>query len=84
MSVQPFAVDDYIPEKTEGSVKQLSPNRSGGPYGMWVEHLKRCLAEARKADTDPNMETPDASNWRKVEEIVQMVLQDRQLSEKAT
>ena len=54
ISIRPFHLDDSVPEegKIEWVVKRLRNNRSRWPSGMRVEHLKRCLAAARKADKD--------------------------------
>ena len=51
ISLQPFLVEDSVPteENIEWAVTRLCNHRSGGPSGMWAEHLKRWLAEARKA-----------------------------------
>ena len=54
ISVEPFLVDYSVP--TEGEiewvVKRLRNHRSELPSGMQAEHLKRWLAEARKAAKD--------------------------------
>ena len=54
VAIQPFQVDDLVPEEgdIEWAVKRLRNNRSGGPSRMWEEHVKRWLAEVRKAEKD--------------------------------
>ena len=54
ISIRPFQVDALVPEEgeIEWAFKQLCNNRSGGPSGMRVEHIKRWLAAARKAEKD--------------------------------
>ena len=46
-----FPVDDLVPteDKIECAVKRLRNHRSRGTSGMRANHLKRWLAEARKA-----------------------------------
>ena len=50
VSIEPFPVEDLVPteDEIEWVVKRLQNHRSRGPSGMWVEHLKGWLAEARK------------------------------------
>ena len=57
--VDPFAVENSIPEEVdiEWDVKRIRSNRSGGPLGIWSEHLRQWLAEARDADTETDTET---------------------------
>ena len=51
ISMEPSPVGDLVPteDKIEWAVKRLRNHRSRGPSGMRAEHLKRCLAEVRKA-----------------------------------
>ena len=66
VGVQPLPVDDSIPEDKEiaWAVRQLLQNRSGGLSGMRAEHLRQWLIAATWDDT------PDATNWLKVVNIV--------------
>ena len=41
-----------IEDDIEWAVKRLRNHRSGGPSGMQAEHLKRWLAESRKAEKE--------------------------------
>ena len=52
--LEPFLVDDSVPTEDEikWAVKRLHNHRSRGPSGIWAEHLKRWLAEARKSAKD--------------------------------
>ena len=52
VNVQPFLVNDLVPEEgeIEWVVKRLRNNRSGGALRMRAKHVKRWLAEARKAE----------------------------------
>ena len=59
-------------------MKQLCYNRFGVLLGMWVEHLRRWLEEARET------ETLDTSNWKKVVDLVQKELRNRQLTKETT
>ena len=51
ISVEPFPVDDSVPteDEIEWEVKLLLNRLSRGPLGMRAKHLKRWLAEVRKA-----------------------------------
>ena len=68
VSVEPFPVNYLVPdeEEIECSVKRLCYNHYGEPSGMRAEHLRRWLEEARKAETETETSTLDASNLRKV------------------
>ena len=52
ISIKSLQVEDLVPEEgeIEWVVKQLRNNRSWGASGVRVEHLKRRLAAARKAE----------------------------------
>ena len=54
ISVKPFPVDDSVPMEyqIEWSVTRLCNHRSGEPLGVGVEHLKRWMAAAQKAEKD--------------------------------
>ena len=57
ISVEPLLVEDLVPteDKIEWEVKCLRNRRSGGASGMRVEHMKRWLSAARKAEKDATM-----------------------------
>ena len=59
MLVEPFVVYYSVPEEEEIelAMKRFRYNRSGGELEMWLEHLRKWLAEASYTDT------PDATNW---------------------
>ena len=54
VTIQTFLVDDLLPEEggIEWAVKILHNNRSSGASRMQVEHVKRWIAAARKAEKD--------------------------------
>ena len=54
VAIQPFQVDDSMPKEgeIEWVVKRLRNNRSGGPWRMRVEHVKRWLVASRKEEKD--------------------------------
>ena len=51
MAIEPFEVEDLVPEEEEieWAVKRLRNNRSGGPSRMRAEHIKGWLTAARRA-----------------------------------
>ena len=49
---------------------------------MQAKHLRRWMVESREAEMET--ETPDASNWRNVMELVQTELWDVLLADQAT
>ena len=59
MELEPFKVEDEVPEEgeIEWVVKRLRNNRSGGTSQMRAEHLKGWLAAARRGDTGATAET---------------------------
>ena len=67
MWVQPFLLDDSIPEdeKITWTVRRLFLNRSSGLSVMRVKHLHHWLIDATQDDT------PDTTNWQKVVTRVQ-------------
>ena len=73
----PFSVDDSIPEYEEisWSVRRLCLNRSGIPSGMRAEHLHHWLIAATQDDS------PDATNWLKVVDILHAAFQYGKLAE---
>ena len=52
ISVEPFPVDDSVPteDEIERAVTRLRNHRSRGASGIRLEHLKRWLATAQKAE----------------------------------
>ena len=54
VNIQHFLLDDSVPEEgeIEWAVKLLRNNRYGGTSRMRVEHVKRWLAAAGKAEKD--------------------------------
>ena len=54
ISVEPLPVDDLVPteDKVGWEVKRLQNHRSGGPFGMWAEHLNGWLATAKKKEKE--------------------------------
>ena len=50
VDIEPFAVEDGVPEEgeVEWAVKRLQNNRAGGPLRMRAEDLKGWLAAARR------------------------------------
>ena len=66
--VEPVDVADKVPseEEIEWDVRHVNPNWTGGPSGMWAEHLKIWIAEAQSE------KPPDPSRWRIVVEIIQL------------
>ena len=77
--VQTFPVDDSIPEDKDISwaVRRLRLNRSGGPSGMRAEHPHQWLIDATRYDT------PDATNWKKVFDIMQAAFRDGTLADES-
>ena len=75
-----FAVDYSVPEEEEieWAMKRIHSKCSWVPSGMQEEHLRHWLKESRE------METPYATNWMKVVDLVQTTFQDGQISEEAT
>ena len=80
MGVQPFPVDNSIPEdkETTWAVRRLLKNRLSGPPGMRSEHLHQWLIAATWDDN------PDSTNWLKVVSIVQAAFRDGTLAEECT
>ena len=70
--MDPFAVGESVPDEAyiEWDVKFLHSNRYMFPLGIREEHLRQCIAESREKDMD--METPDATNYNILEDLVHM------------
>ena len=55
--MEPFPVDNSVPKEyeIECAMKRLHNHCSRGTSGMRAEHMKRWLADARKAEKDAKM-----------------------------
>ena len=54
MPIDAYPVEDSVPteDKIKWAVKRLRNHRSGGPSGMWAEHIKGWLREVQKEEAD--------------------------------
>ena len=77
MGVQLFPADGSIQKEEDiaWAVRRISRNRSGGPSGIRLEHLRQRLTSTTRDDT------LDATNWLKVVVIVQAAFRDGYLDE---
>ena len=93
VTIEPTHVDDLVPmeDEIEAAVKKLWRNRLGGPSRIRAEHVKGCLAAAKrggmveekgKAKTATEEEGEDL--WGKVVELTQTAFRDGNLAEEAT
>ena len=80
VGVQPFVVDDSIPEDKEiaWAVRRLRLNRSDSQLGMRAEHLRQWLYEAMRYST------PDTTNCQKVVAIVHAAFRNGILAKEST
>ena len=82
MGDPPFhlSADDSILENEEISwvVRRILLNRSGDPSGTPAEHIHQWLIAVMQYDL------PDATNWMKIDDIVQKAFQDGILTEECT
>ena len=72
--VQPFAVNDDVPEDREirGAVRKLRNGRAGGSSGIRAEDLKRWLRDA-EVEEDEETEGGDGTLWRIVVRLIQQM-----------
>ena len=80
VEVTPFPIKDSITEEAKVAevVKRIRLNRSGGPSGTQVEHLRQWLWEAKRE------KYPDYTNWIKVVAPVQVEFLEGYLAESFT
>ena len=80
MGVQPFPMENSIPEDKESAwaVHRFCRKYLGSPLEMRAEHLRQWLIPATRGDT------PDATNWLKVLPIAQAVLRDGTMANDCT
>ena len=80
MEVQPFLVEDSIPEEEEiaWAVHRLCLNWSGGPSGMRAEHFRHWLIAATRDNA------PGVTNFQKVVATLQSAFHYGTLAEECT